>query len=220
MSETMLFGLIYFLAILRVVSYAAPRLFSSPALRNQVNETVDSIIYAGAAALFLIHFVVRSFYIPSGSMLETLQINDYILVNELQYDFAQPMRGEIAVFHPPAGSQTDHTDLIKRVVGLEGDKIEVRAGYLYRNDQKVTEDYVKYPIDGQYGPHIVQKGHVFMMGDNRNNSADSRFIGEIPLANYVGRAMVIFWPLSRMSYLKINSGTIDLSKQVDPPIRE
>ena len=223
MTETHLFALIYVLTFLRLLTFFWPLALSSiangldrffegigwpdlaPGLSG-VHEFLDSIIYAGAAALFLIHFVVRSFYIPSESMIHTLEINDYILVNEMVYDFSQPMRGDIAVFHPPNPGPEDHTDLIKRVIGLAGDKIEVKDGAVYRNDERLVEPYLHEPIDGDWpeggqGPHRVKPGCVFMMGDNRNNSQDSRFIGDIPLANFVGRAEVIFFPFRRLRVL-------------------
>ena len=201
MSETLLIYVLYLLTALRIVTFVRPQILERERLRT-VNEFVDSIIYAGVAALFLIHFVVRSFYIPSESMTKTLLINDYILVNRVQYFFAKPTRGEIAVFHPPAASYTgDKTDLIKRVVGIEGDVLEVKGGFLWRNGQKIEEPWVGESIDGDFGPHTVAKGCCFMMGDNRNNSADSRVFKDVPLENYVGRAEVIFWPLKRAGRL-------------------
>ena len=201
MSETHLIVILYILVLVRIVLFFQPVLLTAPR-RRYINETIDSIVYAGVAALFLIHFVVRSFYIPSESMVSTLLVNDYILVNELQYKFAKPHRGEIAVFHPPKETYTgDKNDLIKRVVGIEEDVLEVKDGVLWRNGEKVDEPWLREPIEGYYPPHRVKKGHVFMMGDNRNNSHDSRFFGEVPLQNFVGRAELIFWPPQRIGLL-------------------
>ena len=118
MSETHLIYLIYLLVLFRLVSHLSPQLIGKTATRRSVHETIDSIVYAGIAALVLIHFVVRSFYIPSGSMIPTLLVNDYILVNELEYTFSRPMRGDIAVFRPPDAYGGDKPDLIKRVIGI------------------------------------------------------------------------------------------------------
>lgn len=206
MSETHLIYLIYLLVLFRLVSHLSPQLISKAATRRSTHETIDSIVYAGVAALVLIHFVVRSFYIPSGSMIPTLLVNDYILVNELEYTFSRPMRGDIAVFRPPDSYEGDKPDLIKRVIGIEGDVIEVKEGKLWRNGVQIDEPWVKEPIDGQWPlpgepKHVVKPGCCFMMGDNRNNSSDSRVFGDVPLQNYVGRAVVIFWPPSRMGLL-------------------
>ena len=170
--------------------------------RRNFNEFIDSIVQAGVSALLLIHFIVRSYYIPSGSMIPTLQIRDYILVNELQYRFCSPARGDVAVFHPPDSYHGDKEDLIKRVVGIEGDTIEVRGGQLYRNDQAVVEGYIKEPIAQDFPPFRVKPGRVFMMGDNRNDSYDSRYWGDVPLENYVGKAEFIFFPFQRIGRIR------------------
>ena len=139
-------------------------------------------------------------------MRPTLLENDYILVNELEYTFSRPMRGDIAVFRPPDRYEGDKPDLIKRVVGIEGDVLEVKDGRLWRNGIELDEPWVKEPIDGRWPPegekpHVVAQGCCFMMGDNRNNSSDSRVFGDVPLKNYVGRAVVIFFPPRRMGLL-------------------
>lgn len=162
---------------------------------------MDSIIHAGIAALFLIHFILRSFYIPSPSMVRTLLVNDFIIVNELQYLVAKPQRGEIAVFRSPQPTSPDHIDLIKRVVAVEDDVIAVHDGALYRNGEKVEEPWIWEPIRGEFPEHRVAKGCCFMMGDNRNNSGDSRVFGDVPLENYIGRAELIFYPFSRAGLL-------------------
>ena len=175
--------------------------------RVRLLDGVDSVVWAGLVALMLIHFVVRSFYIPSGSMLPTLQINDFILVNKLIYDFSHPVRGDIVVFRPPGvAGALDQTDLIKRVVGLPYDKIEVRDGVLYLNDLPQQESYLPEPIFKNHPPTIVRKGHLFVMGDNRNNSQDSRFVppGQVPYENLVGRAEILFYPLSRARFFNFS----------------
>lgn len=163
------------------------------------------MIWAGVVALLLIHFVVRSFYIPSESMLPTLRVNDFILVNELIYDFADPNRGDIVVFHPPVENDPDPgaqqkppIDLIKRVVGLPHDVLEIKDGVLFLNGAAQQEPFLKEPIFGNYGPTTVPERHIFVMGDNRNNSRDSRYIDPIPYESLVGRAELIFYPFSRL----------------------
>ncbi|MBI3925848.1 MAG: signal peptidase I [Armatimonadetes bacterium] len=199
MSETQLIAIIYILAVIRLALYLRPEWVAKLDLRRQINENIDSIVYAGVVALLLIHFVVRSFYIPSGSMLDTLQLYDYILVNKLSYVYGHPMRGDIAVFHPPEETYAgDKTDLIKRVVAIEGDEIEVKDGALYLNGMRQEDPYVREGTTTGYFPRErIKPGHVFMMGDNRQNSRDSRYFGQVPLQNLVGEAMFIFFPPRR-----------------------
>lgn len=205
MTETALIYLLTILTLVRLICHLRPSLVGNMTrlARLKLLEGIDSIIWAGVVALILIHFVVRSFYIPSGSMLPTLAINDFILVNELIYEFSEPSRGDIAVFRTsqvPVGEET--TDLIKRVVGLPYDKIEIKDGRLYLNDTPMDEAYIQEPIIKNYGPTIVKEKHVFMLGDNRNDSKDSRYlgVGQIPMKDLVGRAEVIFYPLNRIRF--------------------
>lgn len=184
------------------LAHAGPVGKELPLYRRNINEFIDSIVQAGVSALLLIHFIVRSYYIPSGSMIPTLQIHDYILVNELQYVFSKPARGDVAVFHPPDTYTGDKEDLIKRVVGIEGDILEVKDGKLYRNHQLVDEPYIKEPIQGSFGPYTVKPGCCFMMGDNRNDSYDSRFWHDVPYKNYVGKAEFIFFPPKRIGRIR------------------
>lgn len=205
MTETQLIFILFGLTLLRVAAHFKPDLlpFNSRVTRMRFKEGVDSIVWAGVVALLLIHFVVRSFYIPSGSMIPTLQVNDFILVNEFLYRIAEPARGEIVVFRSPEkGRAADKTDLIKRVVAVEGDEVEVKDGVLYINDLPQDEPYIKEPIDSDFPKTRVDQGHVFCMGDNRNDSRDSRFIGPIPLENLVGRAEVIFFPPNRIGLIR------------------
>ncbi len=205
MTETQLIALLLFLTVYRVIAHLKPDLvlWGSFDFRLRFRETIDSIIWAGVAALFLIHFVVRSFYIPSESMLPTLQVDDYILVNKLVYRISDPVRGEVAVFHPNTPTyQGDKTDLIKRVVALEGDTVEIRNGVLYLNDLPLEEPYLQEAMDTDHPRERIEPGHIFVLGDNRNDSQDSRVIGQIPMENLVGRADIIFWPFQRLGPIR------------------
>ncbi len=170
-------------------------------MRKACQEYLDSFIIAGVVAILLITFIVRSFYIPSESMVPTLLVNDYILVNKFVYHFTTPSRGEIVVFHPPHVESPNDTDFIKRVVAVENDVIEIHDGILYLNGIVISEPFIKEQPVNDFGPYRIPSGHIFMMGDNRNNSDDSRFWGPLPLKNVVGKAEVIFWPLSRTRVL-------------------
>ena len=128
----------------------------------------------------------QTFYIPSESMLPTLEVGDYIAVDTHR---RLPQRGDIVVFRPPSEGDA----LIKRVVALSGDRVEVRDGRLWINGIGLNEPYVKAPIEGDFSLHVVAPNCFFAMGDNRNNSKDSRYIGDIPLNSYIGKARWIFW---------------------------
>jgi signal peptidase I len=141
--------------------------------------------------------IAAPFYVGSESMVPTLMVWDRILINKLAYDFAEPQRGDIVLFENPEGGGEP---LIKRVVGLPGDQIEVRAGRLYVDGRRQREPYVNEHlrnIQSPYGPIEVPKGHYFMMGDNRGNSADSRVFGPVPEENLIGEALFRFWPPGR-----------------------
>ncbi len=149
---------------------------------------------------FVRPFVVEAFWIPSGSMIPTLEVNDRVLVNKFIYRFTEPERGDIVVFR---SVDDPETDLIKRVVGLPGDRIAVRSGSLIVNGEPQKEPFTnkRFPDRSFFAPTTVPKNHVFVMGDNRANSQDSRVFGPLPKKNIEGEAFVRFWPLSRIGTL-------------------
>ena len=142
-------------------------------------------------------FIVEAFYIPSESMVPTLEVGDRVLANEFIYRFREPERGDIVVFRSP---EFGGVDLIKRVVGLPGDKIEVKSGALYVNGEYQEEPYLNpaLPDESSYGPMVVPPGYIFAMGDNRADSADSRFFGPVPYDHIVGEAFLRVWPLNEL----------------------
>jgi signal peptidase I len=180
--------------------------------KSIVREWAEAIIVALLLALFIRTFFVQAFKIPSGSMLPTLQIGDHLLVNKLLYgirvpivgkryfDFFAPERGDIIVFVFP---EDPAKDFIKRVVGIPGDVLEIREKKLFRNGQMVDdgdEPYAQYLDQSQnkvprdnWGPETVPEGNVFVLGDNRDRSYDSRFWGFVPFENIKGKAVVIYW---------------------------
>ena len=127
------------------------------------------------------------------SMIPTLQNGEYILVNKLAYKTGQPNRGDIIVFRLPGD---ESQDLIKRVIGLPGDTIEVRNGQVYVNGAALAEPYLSQPTNSTIPARQVEPGRYFVMGDNRNNSSDSRSFGSIARSDIVGRAWVVYWPPS------------------------
>ena len=149
---------------------------------------------------FVRPFVVEAFYIPSESMVPTLRVGDRVLVNKFIYRFTDPERGDIVVFESVEGGGED---LIKRVVGVPGDEISVRGGRLLVNGEPQKEPYVnkKYPDRSSSAPTTVPEGHVFVMGDNRANSRDSRYFGPVPERKIEGEAFLRFWPPDRIGGL-------------------
>jgi signal peptidase I len=180
------------------------------------------ILVALVIAVLIKTFVVQAFWIPSGSMRETLEINDRVLVNKLSYRLGDIQRGDVVVFDDPRGVQdresvvesvvrnlaesiglsTPKSEFIKRVIGLPGETIEIRDGRLFVDGVALDEGYL-HPDTNMldFGPQVVEDGHYFVMGDNRNRSQDSRSFGAIEGEAVVGQAFVVLWPLSRWSGL-------------------
>jgi signal peptidase I len=173
------------------------------AARNAI-EWIIIIVVALLVALVIKTFLFQAFYIPSESMEPTLKPGDRVLVNKLSYDLHSIHRSDIVVFkRPPAEAGNPAIkDLIKRVVGLPGDTIEGIRGQVYINGQPLKESYLP---PGTYTTNlrrqVVPAGAYFVMGDNRSNSSDSRFIGPIPGSLIVGRAFIRVWPLSSVDLL-------------------
>jgi signal peptidase I len=148
-------------------------------------------------------FVAESRYIPSGSMEPTLQINDYVLIDKISYDFEDPERGDIVVFNPTKTllQENYHTAFIKRIIGLPGEKVEVKDGRVYINNHPLQESYIAAKPDYQWGPVIVPPDSYVVFGDNRNDSYDSHYWGFVPRRKIIGRAIIRFWPPNRIGEL-------------------
>ncbi|GBD30518.1 Signal peptidase I [bacterium HR32] len=174
----------------------------SPPVRRVVLETVDAALFAVVLAFVIITFVVQAFYIPSGSMEPTLRVGDRILVAKFYYRLAPIQRGDVIVFRYPLNPGKD---FVKRVVGLPGDTVELRAGVVFVNGA-ARPDLTPSQGDGtcaqNYGPRKVDPGHLFVMGDNRCNSEDSRFFGLVPTRNVVGKAVLVYWPPHRVGVVR------------------
>jgi signal peptidase I len=173
-------------------------------------ENFEAILVAVLIALFIRTFVVQAFKIPSGSMKQTLQVGDHILVNKFTYGikipywqttiipFKDPRRGDIIVFRYPMDPDKD---FIKRVIGVAGDVIKIRKKQLYINGELVNHDFAFHddkesriePRRDNFGPITVPENSLFVMGDNRDHSHDSRFWGFVDLKAVNGRAFIIYW---------------------------
>jgi signal peptidase I len=173
--------------------------------KNQENPWVEAAKTIGLSivlALGIRHFVAEARYIPSESMLPTLEVNDRLIVEKVSYHFENPQRGDIIVFWPTDRLKQENPSLkdafIKRVIGLPGDKVEVRNGLVYINDKALQENYIAAKPDYQWGPQVVPPDSYLVLGDNRNNSYDSHFWGYVPRRNIIGKAVVRFWPPQRV----------------------
>ncbi|MCL7486890.1 MAG: signal peptidase I [Desulfobulbaceae bacterium] len=193
--------------------------------KSTVREYAEAIIIALVLALFIRTFIVQAFKIPSGSMLPTLQIGDHLLVNKFIYGVklpfsgkvlipvSEPDRNDIIVFKFP---QDPKLDYIKRVIGVGGDVVEGRDKTIYINGKPFDDPYGFHlddaVVDGprdNFGPVTVPEGKVFVMGDNRDNSFDSRFWGFVDEKAILGKALIIYWSWdvnkSLLSIERINS---------------
>jgi signal peptidase I len=165
--------------------------------RALARARVPSIVVAVAVAVALLiarAFVAEPFAIPSESMAPTLRPGDQVLVEKLTYRFSGPRRGDLSAFTDSAGDVT-----LKRIVGLPGDRVAMRDGVLTVNDRASREPYVDAGrVDSVYfGPVTVPPGTVFVLGDNRGNSRDSREYGPVPRSALIGRVAVRLWPVAR-----------------------
>jgi signal peptidase I len=188
-----------------------------------LGEIPGLVIMAFVLAILIRTFLFQAFFIPSPSMEPTLMEGDRVLVDKIPYYFHDPRRGDIIVFTNPNPSvlpqrgivsgffhwlfqglgvqQPENEDFIKRVIGLPGDLVEGKHGFVYVNGQKLVEPYLRQKTN-PFPAVTVPKGKLFVMGDNRGNSLDSRFsLGYIPISDVVGQAFIRIWPPSRAGLL-------------------
>ena len=197
--------------------------------KAMAKETVETAVFVVVMVIIIKFFLGEIRWIPSGSMHPTLIEKDRIVVERLSRFYREPQRGDVLVFYPPM-TQLESTPLkvfkrltgffcndiafIKRVVGMPGDKVEIKkskddgAFTVYINDKPLDEPYIQSKYDYNdctlamhCGPMIVPEGNYFMMGDNRGNSQDSRYWGFLPKERIIGRAITIVWPFTRIKNL-------------------
>jgi signal peptidase I len=192
-------------------------------------ELVVIVAVALGLALGIQAFLVKPYRIPSGSMLPTLEVGQRVLVNRIGNRFADPRVGDVLVFHPPKGSDTDtcgdgdrqqgqacdrptkrraDINFIKRVVAGPGDTIYIKGGHVYRNGRRERDSYISRSCESSDGrgcnfttPITIPADHWFMMGDNRGESDDSRFWGPVPRKWIIGGAFATYWPPKRLGLL-------------------
>lgn len=197
---------------------------SAPAWRIAV-EIVLLVLLAGVIAIGVKAFVAQAFYIPSGSMEPQLEVGDRVVVSRLAYELHEPRRGDIVVFDDPEAVpepdddfvvvrlgrdalegvgilRPSETELIKRVIGLPGETVQGIDGEILVDGRPLLEPYLAIEVTTpSFGPVEIPDDHVFVMGDNRSNSKDSRIFGPVPTDSIVGRAIARVWPPGRTAYL-------------------
>jgi signal peptidase I len=182
------------------------------------------VVTAIVIAVVVKSFVAQAFYIPSGSMLPQLQINDRVVVSKVAYHLHDPHRGDIVVFDAPGGGPKDSSPLpervvrdivqsiglsapstdeyIKRVIAVAGERVEGHDGKVFVDGREVVEPYLPPGVvTGTFSAVVVPPGTLWVMGDNRGNSSDSRVFGPVPRSTVVGRAFVRVWPFAHASFL-------------------
>jgi len=187
----------------------------SPSLvRQLLREWGPLVLGTLVVALLIRAFLFQSYEIPSGSMIPTLEIGDRVVVNRLSYDLGEIERGQVIVFDRPV-SLAGEDDLIKRIIGLPGETVRLLDGHVYIDGLRVVEPYVREPLSTFTGGPIlgcvgefafpnqceIPPDHVFVFGDNRAGSEDSRFFGPVHVDTIVGRAFWIVWPPSDLGQL-------------------
>ena len=177
-------------------------------------EWVAVVLVALVLAFGVRTYVAQMFYIPSGSMLPTLQVGDRIVVDKLSYHLHGVHRGDIVVFRRPPLEHADYSDLVKRVIGLPGDTVSSVDGRVYIDGKPLSEPWLPTPVPvtspspvaegfSLSRPYTVPAGKYFVMGDNRTNSEDSRYFGPIPANLIVGKMAFVAWPLDDSGWLVV-----------------
>lgn len=189
-----------------------------------LRELVVLVVTALVIAVVVKSFVAQAFYIPSGSMLPQLQIDDRVVVSKISYRLHEPRRGDIVVFDAPGGEPKDDSPLparvvrsvvqsiglaapstdeyIKRVVALPGERVEAHGGKILVDGRELVEPYLPAgTTTSEFSAVVVPPETLWVMGDNRGNSADSRIFGPVPQSTVVGRAFARVWPIGHTSFL-------------------
>ncbi len=165
-----------------------------------IREYLECGAIAVVLAVLIITFVAQSFVVEGSSMEPSLHHGQRLLVNKFVYRFGPPDVGDVVVFRYPGNPSED---FIKRVVAVGGSEVEISQGHLYLDGEPLEEPYIKEPPAGEFGPVEVPEDKIFVLGDNRNNSKDSRYpdVGFLQKDEIVGRAVFIYWPPDEMEWL-------------------
>jgi signal peptidase I len=178
--------------------------------KNETWEWIKALVIAGVLVIIIRWFLFSPFIVDGDSMRPNFSTGERLIVNKIVYDIRSPKRGEVIVFHAPEGK-----DYIKRVIGLPGETVKVTGDKVFINGQEIDQPFIKEAIEqankeghayntlSDFPETKVPDGEIFAMGDNRPNSKDSRTksVGFVPYNKIVGRADVIFWPVSKISFI-------------------
>lgn len=159
--------------------------------RSALRELVETILFTLLIYVLVRTFLFENYRVVGRSMEPTLKNDQFLVVNKLGYRLHEPQRGDIIVFLDP---RSDERKLIKRVIGLPGETVQVRNNQVFINDNVLDEDYTNDPPRYTQNPILIPEGHYFVLGDNRNNSSDSHSWGTLPESDIVGKAWVSYWP--------------------------
>jgi signal peptidase I len=172
---------------------------AKPTVFSGLLDWLESLVFAIALFLVMRAFVVETFQIPSESMIPTFYKGDRLFASKFSYVLRSPYRGEVVIFRAPP-----KPDLvfIKRIIGLPGDTVEIRDGVTYVNGIPLQEPFVAAAPLRDFGPLTVPSGNYFAMGDNRNNSSDSRVWGSVPRKNLIAKPILLFWPPNRFRFIR------------------
>lgn len=170
---------------------------------KEMRSWIWSLAIAVLIALGIHQFLFQQYVVSGISMMTTLFNGERLLVDKIPYYFGPPSRGDVIVFQAPKLDAPEGQDWVKRVIGIPGDTIAVKNGQLYVNGKEIPEPFINGPmtVDANFPAITVPKGELFVMGDNRNHSYDSRFVGPIQISSVIGRVDVMFWPLSQFKIL-------------------
>ncbi len=173
--------------------------------KSQLREFIESLVIAGVLAFFIITFVAQSFVVDGRSMEPSLSHGERLFINKFIYRFREPVRGEVIVFDP---GEAVGKQYIKRIVGLPGEELKIKGGKVFVDGHQLVEEYTMEPVRGDFGPYEIPESHYFVLGDNRNNSADSRasFVGFVPQHAISGLAFWVYWPINQIRVL--NEGPV------------
>ena len=164
-------------------------------------DVLQVVVFSSVFAWGLHATVADARVVPTPSMLPTIQLQDRLLVDKISYKFSEVKRGDVVMFHPPSNIDQSGTGWIKRVIGLPGEKVEIRDGKVFINEKELIEPYEQEKPNYTYGPIVVSEGSYFVLGDNRNNSKDSHYWGELSNQNIIGKVFIRFWPLDHFGPL-------------------
>jgi signal peptidase I len=168
-------------------------------IRRAAFEFAKTLVIAFILAQLIMTSVAQAFQVEQYSMEPNLLPRDRVLVNKFIYHFRPPRSGEIVVLRPPTDPARNY---IKRVVAVSGQTVRIHDGHVYINRRTLAEPYLRVTTIGEYGPDVVPAHDIFVLGDNRGNSEDSRAFGFVPMRNVVGEAILIYWPFERVHVLR------------------